>query len=211
VEGEHTRDLAALVHDSADGDAEAWNELVQRYQGLVVVIIRHYRLSAADAQDVAQTVWLRLVENLRRIREPAALPGWITTVTRHECEHYLRVNSRSVSVDPLDLTRLSALNGDEAMEELLAAERHQVLRDALAELAERSPLEWTLLRFLTSDPPSPYEEIRSILGIAKGSIGPTRRRAIDKLRETRAVQTYLRGVSDPGRTGGARDALAKLE
>jgi RNA polymerase sigma factor (sigma-70 family) len=208
VEGEHPRDIATLVHDSADGDADAWNELVQRYQGLVIVIIRYYRLPAADVQDVTQTVWLRLIENLRRIREPAALPGWLVTVTRHECERHLKVNSRTVSVDPLDMMQLGTLDGDEAVDELLAAERHQVLRDALAELA---PLERKLLLLLAADPPFAYDEISSILGIPKGSIGPTRGRTLDKLRETKAVQAYVRATSDPVRTGGARHALTKLE
>lgn len=202
------RNLTALIHDSAKGDADAWNELVQRYQGLVIVIIHHYRLSAADAQDVAQTVWLRLVENLRRIREPAALPGWIATVTKHECERHLKVNSRTVAIDPLDMLQLSTLNGDEAIEELIAAERQQVLRDALDEIAQRWPLERTLLQLLATDPPMAYEEISNTLGIAKGSIGPTRGRALEKLRETRAVQAYLSGANDTVRIGGARHALA---
>jgi DNA-directed RNA polymerase specialized sigma24 family protein len=83
-----------------------------------------------------------------------------------------------------------------------------VLRDALAELA---PLERKLLLLLAADPPFAYDEISSILGIPKGSIGPTRGRTLDKLRETKAVQAYVRATSDPVRTGGARHALTKLE
>jgi RNA polymerase sigma factor (sigma-70 family) len=203
-----TYDLVKLVAASADGDADAWNELVRRYAGLVVFVIRHYRLSGADAQDVSQTVWLRLVEHLSNIREPAALPGWLSTTTRHECQRHLRASSRSVSMDPLDMTRLNAVDGDHVVAELLAAERHQVLRDGLAELA---PPQRELLTLLAADPPVAYAEISRILGIPIGSIGPTRSRTLEKLRETKAVQAYLRANSEAVRTGGARHALAELE
>ena len=61
---EETSDVSRLVRDSASGSAEAWSELVRRYAPLVMSVIRSYRLSPADAQDVSQTVWLRLVEHL---------------------------------------------------------------------------------------------------------------------------------------------------
>jgi hypothetical protein len=42
----------------------------------------------ADADDVGGSVWLRLVEQLGALREPAALPGWIATTTDRECQRY---------------------------------------------------------------------------------------------------------------------------
>ncbi|GAA4710806.1 RNA polymerase sigma factor [Phytohabitans rumicis] len=202
-----TDDLATLVRASVNGDEGAWNELVRRHAGLVAGVIWRYRLSTADAQDVSQLVWLHLIEHLAQIREPAALPGWLVTTTRHECQRYLRVNSRSVSVDPAAMTQLS-VDAHDVDEELLAAERVQVLRAALAEL---SPQHRELLVLLAADPPCPYAEISRILGIPIGSIGPTRSRALDKLRETAAVKTYLQTNGKAARTGGARHALAELE
>ena len=65
-------------------------------------------------------------------------------------------------------------------DELLAAERRQALRDGLAELpAGRRDL----LLLLLTDPPLGYEEISTRLGIPIGSIGPTRARALEQLRE----------------------------
>jgi RNA polymerase sigma factor (sigma-70 family) len=203
-----TYDLATLVRASVDGDEEAWNELVGRYARLLAAVIRHYRLSAADAQDVSQLVWLHLVEHLQHIREPAALPGWLVTTTRHECLRYLRTKSRSLSMDPIAMTELSTIDGEDAEESLVAAERHQVLLDGLAELP---PQQRHLLTLLAADPPRPYAEISRILGIPIGSIGPTRSRTLEKLRETTAVKTYLRANSEAARTGGARHALAELE
>jgi RNA polymerase sigma factor (sigma-70 family) len=180
-------DLPALVKASIDRDEEAWNELVRRFAGLVAFVIRHYRLSAADTQDVSQLVWLRLVEHLGQIREPAALAGWLATTTRHECERHLRVNGRSVAVDP-SLMREDSSTAPEIDEMLLATERRQVLLDGLAQL---QPQQRELLLMLSADPPYAYAEISRLLGIPIGSIGPTRSRVLGKLRETDAVRAYL--------------------
>ena len=201
-------DLPDLVKASADHDEAAWNELVRRFAGLVAFVIRHYRLSPADTQDVSQLVWLRLVEHLERIREPAALPGWLTTTTRRECERYLRVNGRSVAMDPVTMRLVDGADGPEIDELLLAAERRQVLLDGLAELA---PQQRELLMMLTADPPYAYSEISRISGIPIGSIGPTRSRVLGKLRDTGAVRAYLGVGESAERSGGVRDAKAQLE
>jgi RNA polymerase sigma factor (sigma-70 family) len=181
-------ELQDLVKASVDRDEDAWNEMVRRYSGLVAFVIRHYRLNPADTQDVSQLVWLRLVEHLGQIREPAALPSWLATTTRHECERYLRVNGRSVAMDPVTMGFADRADGPDIDELLLAAERRQALRDGLAQL---TPHQRELLTMLTADPPYPYSEISRVLDIPIGSIGPTRSRALDKLRETDAVRAYL--------------------
>jgi len=61
-------EVGRLVRASADGDEAAWNALVRRFTPLVMAVIRSYRLAPADAEDVCQTVWLRLVENLDGLR-----------------------------------------------------------------------------------------------------------------------------------------------
>jgi len=78
----HSRDdpvVTGLVTRATDGDRQAWDALIDRYAPLVWSICRRHRLEAADAQDAAQTVWLKLVEHLDKIRDPAALPGWLAT------------------------------------------------------------------------------------------------------------------------------------
>src|SRR5271167_5206619 len=83
-------DLTALVTGAGNGDQQAWDELVERYAPLIWSICRRYRLAAADAEDAAQTVWLKLVDQLDKIRDPAALPGWLATTTRRECGRIAR-------------------------------------------------------------------------------------------------------------------------
>ena len=75
-------DLQAVLQAAANGDRQAWNALVAQYNGLVWSVARAHRLGDADAADVVQTTWLRLVEQLDRIRNPegvasaCAYSGW---------------------------------------------------------------------------------------------------------------------------------------
>ncbi|WP_183100460.1 RNA polymerase sigma factor [Nocardioides pelophilus] len=186
-----TDPLATLVLAAREGNQDAWDAIVDRFLPLVGAIIRRHRLSEADGDDVSQTVWLRLVEHLDALREPAALPGWIRTIVRNECLRVINARGRMQPVDPQEHGVLEVAGDDVIDDDLLAAERRQLLREALAELpaARRD-----LLLLLLADPPLAYEEISARLGIPIGSIGPTRARALDQLRRTRA----LRGLgTDP--------------
>lgn len=176
--------LAVLVSRAQEGEQDAWDAIVERFLPFVGAIARQHRLSPADADDVGQTVWLRLVEHLGDLREPAALPGWIRTTARHECLRLLAARGRTRSVDP-QAGGLDTVTDDVTDAGLLAAERRQALRDALAELpAGRRDL----LLLLLVDPPLAYEEISRRLGMPIGSIGPTRARALAQLRETVALR-----------------------
>src|SRR3954468_19125325 len=111
--------VTSLVEAAAAGQEAAWGQLVERFTPLVVSVVRRYRLGPEDAADVEQTVWLRLVQSLRRLREPAALPGWIQTTVRNEA---LRVASARRTVPLLDEFSMVA-EEDPPDAELLAGER----------------------------------------------------------------------------------------
>src|SRR5262249_59270378 len=95
--------LDTLVRAAAAGDQAAWNELVERFQGLVWATARAHRLTRADAADVAQTVWLRLVENLGRIRDPERLGAWLATTAQRECLRHIRLHAREQLSDATDV------------------------------------------------------------------------------------------------------------
>src|SRR5215831_8021521 len=125
-------DLVARVRD---GDQQAWDALVERHAPLIWSICRRYRLGGADTEDVAQTVWLRLVDQLHRLREPAAIAGWLATTTQRECCRALRAACRQQAAWPTrDAQTIPDEQAQTAEQELMAAERHAALREALAQL-----------------------------------------------------------------------------
>jgi RNA polymerase sigma factor (sigma-70 family) len=186
---DQTCSVGELVRAARGGDQRSWNDLVDRFLPLVSRLIARFRLYGADAEDVNQTVWLRLVEHLDAIHEPNAVPGWIATTTRHECLAVLRRRGKATPVDPMgDSPFDRLLEEEDPCEELIRDERHRALRAGLAELPEERR---ALLLLLLEDPPPSYAEISRRLGMPVGSIGPTRARALDHLRSTGAVQALL--------------------
>jgi RNA polymerase sigma factor (sigma-70 family) len=195
--------VVTLVARATDGDQDAWNELVERYVPLVWTICTRYQLSNHDIEDVGQNVWLLLVEQLGKLREPAALPGWLATTTSREC---LRVVTSARKSQPVG-TRLEDAPQfvDDAMieEEILIAERNAALRAAFAELPPHCQ---QLLAMLFHDPPCSYSEISARLGIPIGSIGPQRARCLERLRQSKALITFDENefkISTPGGGQGA--------
>jgi RNA polymerase sigma factor (sigma-70 family) len=156
----------------------------------VYTICTRYRLSNHDIEDVGQNVWLLLVEQLGKLREPAALPGWLATTTAREC---LRVVTAAHKSERLG-TGLddSVMFVDDTVidEEILVAERNAALRAAFAELPPRCQ---RLLSMLISDPPHSYAQIHAELGIPVGSIGPQRARCLDRLRRSSAFAALGEG------------------
>jgi RNA polymerase sigma factor (sigma-70 family) len=194
--------VSALVARARAGDQPAWNELVERYAPLVWSICNRYRLSRQDIDDIGQTVWLLLVEQLGNIRQPAALPGWLATTTQRECLRVLRAASRydsfGSSVDSLGLRDQPT---PVIEQEVIEAELHAALRTAFADLPARCR---QLLSMLLSDPPHSYAEISATVSIAIGSIGPQRARCLEKLRRSPALTALSDLEVEGGEVSGAR-------
>ena len=175
-----------LVRAAAEGDKAAWDALVKRFSGLVWSIARSHRLGPADAADVSQTAWLRLVENLGRIRDPDRVGAWLATTSRNECLRIIRRSGRQV---PTDLDADADLEAEDALAVpvdagLLAGERDAELWRAFSAISERCQ---GLLRLLITDPPPSYEEVGALLDMPVGSIGPTRARCLDHLRRKAGI------------------------
>ena len=141
------RDTATLVAAAAEGEAQAWRELIDRYTVLVRCVCRSHRLTDADADDVAQLTWLRAVEHIGRLRDPDRFGAWVGTTARRECLRILQGRKRVVPTADEMGTPLFAAHVDE--EEIArAAERRTAVRDALGTLP---PKQRTLLRLLHSE------------------------------------------------------------
>jgi RNA polymerase sigma factor (sigma-70 family) len=176
--------LADLVEAAARGDGNAWEELYERYTPLISSVCRRYRLAGDDADDVSQTVWLGLVQQLHRLREPSALPGWIVTTTKNEALRVIKASRRMVPSDPMTDNRFDSATRPELDDHLCRTDRRRALRDGLRQLR---PEHRQLLLLLVADPQLSYKEISRRLGIPIGSIGPTRARCLRRLRDTTEI------------------------
>lgn len=166
-----------LITAAAAGDGRAWSQLVDRHAPLVWSVGRGCGLQKEDAEDVAQTVFTALVRRLPHLRDHAALSGWLVVSAKREA---WRVSTRN---------RLHAGRGgdsEEAQGQVAPGdpgliERQHAVRASLARQDARCR---TLLieLFGVGDQPS-YEDIADRLGLLPNSVGPTRRRCLDKLLE----------------------------
>jgi RNA polymerase sigma factor (sigma-70 family) len=168
---------ASLLARAAQGDQRAWDDLVAEHTRLLWAVARSFRLDGADANDVVQTTWLRLVEHLDRIEDPARLVGWLVTTARREAMRVLRRSGRERPV--FEDTVLDRPDDAPPVDTgVLASERDEALWLAFGRLGEKCQ---RLLRVAVADPQA-YEEISVALGMPVGSIGPTRRRCLTQLR-----------------------------
>lgn len=181
-----TATLTQLTAAAAEGDPQSWNELVRRFTGLLWSIARSHRLNEADAADVVQNTWLRLLENLGRIDRPEALPGWLATTARREALIVLRRRTRDT---PVDQQLLLSIDGDapELALRLLIHERDTHLWTCYRQLPQRD--QQLLRACIASDRPC-YTAIAEDLNMPVGSIGPTRMRALKRLRTLLETSTY---------------------
>lgn len=173
-------DSKALLEAAAAGDQRAWDRIVDRYSGLVWTVARSFRLSAADAADIHQATWLRLVEQLGRIREPERLGAWLATTARREALALLRRTGNDVLIGDHFFLEPPRPTQPELDHDLLREERDKSLWAAVNALPVSCQ---RLLKLLLIDPPPTYSEVSAALEIPIGSIGPTRSRCLEQLKQ----------------------------
>jgi RNA polymerase sigma factor (sigma-70 family) len=170
-------DDATLVTRCVHGDGAAWSALVDRYGPVVWAIARRARLDGDDEADVFQNTWRVAVEELPRLREPAAFAGWITQIARHQT---LRMR-RGYGIARASMPHVAREDVDESRPDasiVEVEERHKVA-EAVSRIGAKCA---ELLRALYyEEPPPAYTEVAKRLGMRIGSIGPTRARCLEKL------------------------------
>ncbi len=172
----------SLVLGCLAGDRRAWEDLVRRYARLLYGIARRYGLSEDEAADVFQTVCLRLIQNLEKLRDDQHLTGWLITSTRNECGHVLRKKWRENTAEDSESLLQSATGaGPSPDEEVLRLEEGHIVRLAVEELDPRCRQLLELLYL--EETPASYTEVSQKLSISLGGIGPTRARCLDRLRK----------------------------
>jgi RNA polymerase sigma factor (sigma-70 family) len=171
-----------LVERAARGDQSAWDQLVRRYSAMLWRVARTYGLPQEDAGDAVQITWLRLAEHIQQIRDPNRISGWLLTTVRRECIPLYRRNRRVIlCLDNVDVPADERDQPENVVES--AAER-----DLLLAAFNRLPTPHrVLLAALMASPPPSYTEVARALGMPRGSVGPTRQRALARLRSEIAV------------------------
>ncbi len=170
-------EIERLVHAAAGGEGQAWESLVRRFTRRLTRIVRAHRVASADVDDIVQITFVRLYEQIHTLRDPRALPAWLDTTARRESLRHLR---RAARERPLSTDVFETLPAPAELEPAsVDAELSAVLQAALERLSPRQRS--LLLALFAEDAPS-YDEIASVLGIPIGSIGPTRGRALERLR-----------------------------
>ena len=171
-------EVAGAVRRAAAGDRSAWDAIVESFSRLVWSVATSHRLGPADSAEVVQTTWLKLLENLDRIREPEHLGGWLATTARRESLRVLRAGGREIPTDEefrFDGDAGSAPTPEELM---LDRDRDRRLWRCFARLPENCR---RLLHLVIVVAP-PYAEVAAALDMRIGSIGPTRARCLERLK-----------------------------
>src|SRR4051794_3572662 len=172
-----SREDEVLVRECLNGNAQAWSELIDKYKNLIFSIPVKYGFSPEDATEIFQSVCLTLLRDLSRLREPRALAAWLIRTTAHKCKRYR--HDQKMYVDR-EITEGLNAQTDNLPEQLLEElEREQILREVINKQSPECRQLIDLLFF--ENPPLRYEEAAQALGLAKGSIGATRLRCLEKL------------------------------
>jgi RNA polymerase sigma factor (sigma-70 family) len=174
--------LAAAEH----GDRAAWRELVARHTPTVWAVARSHRLDRADAADVVQNTWLALLENMNRIHNPARLAAWLGTTARRQALRMLAARRRET---PVDEPRSDGRAAEPADVAVLRDAGNEALWQAFTQLSEQCQ---KVLRVLVHSPELSYEQVAAVVGIARGSVGPTRGRCLAELRRKAALAGLVR-------------------
>lgn len=181
----HERDLESLVRAIRVNDNDAWVELIGRFDRKLRRIVRSYRLGPSDTDDVLQTVWLYLHQQVDQLQDPHAISAWLVTMTRRVALKARRRHGREYLTD--DTALLDSIAAGQLDAELHVVERRDVLKRALGTL----PPHQRRLMILLATAPADYRAISARLDMPMGSIGPTRARSLERLRRHPDVRDLL--------------------
>jgi RNA polymerase sigma factor (sigma-70 family) len=176
---EATRGELERFFPASDARGRTKPPALRRLSAQIRAVARAHRVPPHEVEDVVQTTWLRLLEHGDSIREGRALGAWLHTTARRESLRILRGIARTQPTDPAHF--LEEHDPEPTLgSRVLTAEVSEALGDAIDALPERQRL---VLRMLLREPAPQYTEVSSALGMPIGSIGPTRARALERLRQ----------------------------
>ncbi len=188
---------AELVRRCRSGDAQAWQRLVEKYARLVHYISVRHGLAPQEVDDVGQEVFIALAQHINDIDQPERVSAWLSTTARRFSWRALQLRRREAIPVEADLADSDAVHRGvlftkiPTMSELFADwATQESLQQAIQRLTDRCR-ELIYRLFLDPEEPS-YDVVSQELQIPKGSIGPTRIRCLQQLRERLEELGYVR-------------------
>jgi RNA polymerase sigma factor (sigma-70 family) len=171
--------VTAVAPRIEEFDEAAWQEVFRQYGGLLRSLARSFRLTPQESEDAAQTTWLLLVQHASSLRDPARVGGWLRSTMRHNCLRIVRQRGRErLAGGFADWPLVDS--GPTPDADMLREERNATLWAAVDSLPMRQR---ELLRALFASCEPSYEDVSARLSIPVGGIGPTRSRALGRLRD----------------------------
>ena len=167
-------DDAELIKRCINGEEQAWETLVSRYNRLIFSVALSICHDREVAADMLQQVYLEMYQKLGDLRDTEKLPGWLSTIARRKTYNHLRTAGMTD-----ELTEDERFV--EATDEVVKMERQHLLERAMDQMPDRCR---RLIEMLYLSPTEPsYNDVSTELGMPVASIGPTRIRCLNKLRK----------------------------
>lgn len=167
-----------LVGECLRGNETAWTSLIDKYKNLIFSIAVRRGFSRDDATDIFQEVATQSLSELARIRKPQALAAWLIQVTSNKCTQWRKRQFRESFDDGAAIPSPSEFESAESL--LFEAEREQTLRYAMHQATPQCRGLIQMLFF--ENPPLPYQDVATGLGIATSSVGFVRKKCLERLR-----------------------------
>lgn len=183
--------LDVVFQAATAGDEQAWNEMVERLSPAIWSVCSSFGFGSSESEDLAQTVWLRLVDKWSSIAEPRAVPGWIQTTARNEAIAMARRSGREIPEALDEQHDQTPSDRPDPGDTVVDRDELDLVLEALRSIDERCQ---QLLRLIANR--ILYADIATLLDMAVGSIGPTLRRCLDKLRATPELRSLLDDAPD---------------
>lgn len=175
------------------GNSRAWETLVRRYQALIYTIAVRAGLSPDDAADCFQQTWVMLYRHRHKLNDPSRLSAWLVTTAKREALRLRRLAARSGDTgEAADRPDPDPLPDDA----VLQLERQANLETAIGDLGPQCRRVVEAFFFAPED--RTYEQIAESLGVAPNSLGPIRRRCLERLKKILVQNGYLE-VRDGGK------------
>ena len=167
---------APFVAELQAGSEEAFTYLLGVYQNPVFNLVSRILENPADAADVLQDVFIKVFKGIRQFHGDSSLKTWIYRIAVHEASNHRRGWMRRHWHEPLSIDDSGAdvvlsaaevrASGETPYRLLEQAERQEVLRRALASLAQP----YRTVVVLREIEGLAYEEIAQVTGMAEGTV-----------------------------------------